>query len=232
MSAPDPAAKLQIERISRTGYSCAAAGSGDSATGTKPSKRTVLLSICLISFSESLDVQFWIMPEDAVPVEGDPPLRREVGGEARPRRDAVVQRDRSRVSRLQPLHRAGKSIAQAGDHLEERQVRVGEKLAEKPSASFAHQHPLEVAEEFRQPLGGEVRGAALRFRLLVLVVEGAPDRVMRIVHFDQPVGDGELELVRPEPRRLAFRYEPVARGEPKQDVRRLCDYQLSRLQER
>src|SRR2546425_1241225 len=208
-SAPDPAAKLQIERISRAGYSCAAAGSGDSAAWAKPSNRTALLIAWLMPFSRSLNVQFWIMPEDVVLVERDAPLRFEVRGDARPCRDPLVQRDRPRIFRHQPLHRAGKSIAQAGDHLEERQVRIGKRLAEKPSAFFARQHALEVAEEFRQALGGEVRGAALRFGLLVLVVEGAPDRVMRIVHFDQPVGDGELELVRPETRRLALRREAV-----------------------
>src|SRR6266852_8506129 len=116
MSAPDPAAKLQIERISRAGYSCATAGSGDSAAGTKPSNRNVLLSAWLMPFSRSLNVQFWIMPEDAVLVERDAPLRFEVSGDARPRRDPLVQRDRPRIFRLQPLHRAGKSIAQTRDH--------------------------------------------------------------------------------------------------------------------
>src|SRR5258708_13804910 len=124
MSAPDPAAKLQIERISRAGYSCAAAGSGDSATGTKPSNRTVLLSVWLIPVSGSLNVKFWIMPEDAVLVEGDPRLRREVGGDARPRRDAVVQRDLPRVFRVQPLHLARNGGTQARDHREDRQVRL------------------------------------------------------------------------------------------------------------
>src|SRR5206468_2303738 len=198
----------------------------------KPSNRTALLSAWLMPFSRSLNVQFWIMPEDVVLVERDAPLRFEVRGDARPCRDPLVQRDRPRIFRRPPLHRAGKSIAQAGDHLEERQVRIGKRLAEKPSAFFARQHALEVAEEFRQALGGEVRGAALRFGLLVLVVEGAPDRVMRIVHFDQPVGDGELELVRPETRRLALRREAVARGEPQEDVRRLCDHQVPRFQKR
>src|SRR5437773_1090824 len=232
MSAPDPAAKLQIERISRAGYSCARAGSGDSATGTKPSNRTMLLSVWFIPFPGSLNVQFWIMPEDALLVERDPPLRREIGGNARARSDALVQRDRPGVFRLQLLHRAGKSIAQTRDHLEKRQVRIGKGPAEEPAVSLPRQHPLEVAEEFRQPLGGEVRGAALRFGLLVLVVEGAPDRVMRIVHCDQPVGDGELELVRPDPGRLAFWNEVVARGEPQENVRCLRYHQLPRFQKR
>src|SRR5882672_10456404 len=162
MSAPDPAAKLQIERISRDGYSCAAAGSGDSATEAKPSKKTAFFRMCLIAVLRRLGVKLGIMPEDTVLVERDAPLRREIGGDARPRRDALVKRDRSLIFRFQPLHRAGEGIAQARDHLEKRKVRVGKRLAEEPSAFFAHQHPLEVAEEFRQALGGEVRGAALR----------------------------------------------------------------------
>src|SRR6267378_968653 len=172
------------------------------------------------------------MPEDAVLIEGDAPLGREISGDARPRRDAAVKRDRPWVFRLQPLHPPGESIAQTRDHLEKRNVRVGKRLAEEPAASFAPEHPLEVAEEFRQALGGEVRGAALRFGLLVLVVEGAPDRVVRVVRFDQPVGHRELELVRPEAGFLAFRHQAVARGEPEEDVRRLRDHELPRLEER
>src|SRR6266516_2294553 len=135
MSAPDPAAKLQIERISRAGYSCATAGSGDSAAGTKPSNRIVHLSVWLIPFSGSLNVEFRIMPEYAVLVEDDAPFRREIGRNARARSDALVQRDRPGVFRLQPLHRAGKSIAQTRDHLEKRQVRIGKGPAEEPAVS-------------------------------------------------------------------------------------------------
>src|SRR5216684_7330761 len=106
MSAPDPAAKLQIERISRAGYSCAAAGSGDSATGAKPSNKTALFRACLVAVLRRLGVKLGIMPEDAVLIEGDAPPGREISGNARPRRDAVVKRDRPWVFRLQPLHRS------------------------------------------------------------------------------------------------------------------------------
>src|SRR4029077_15733609 len=100
MSAPDPAAKLQIERISRAGYSCAAAASGDSSAARRPYDKSAFLSVRFIRVFRALEVEFRIMPEDAVLVEGDAPLRREIGGDARPRRDALVQRGRPRVFRL------------------------------------------------------------------------------------------------------------------------------------
>src|SRR6267143_4764095 len=211
-------------------------GSSIASRATKPpgslsTRRMLTVSFTVWTFSlVSLNVELGIMPEDAVLIEGDTPPGREISGNARPRCGAAMKRDRPGVFRLQPLHRPGKSIAQTRDHLEKRKVRVGKRLAEEPAASFAPEHPLEVAEEFRQALGGEVRGAALRFGLLVLVVEGAPDRVVRVVRFDQPVGDGELELVRPDPGCLAFRHEAVARREPEEDVRSLRDHQLPRFQ--
>src|SRR6266852_7364760 len=55
---------------------------------------------------------------------------------------------------------------------------------------------------------------------------------MRVVHFDQPVGDGELELVCPETRCLALRRQAVARREPQENVRRLRDHQLPGFQKR
>src|SRR5258706_3111348 len=201
--------------------------------GSLSTRRMLTVSCTVWTFSsESLNVELRIMSEDAVLIEGDAALGREISGNARPRRDAAVKRDRPGVFRLQPLHRPGKSIAQTRDHLEKRKVRVGKRLAEEPAAFFPHEHALEVAEEFREALGGEVRGAALRFGLLVLVVEGAPDRVVGVVRFDQPVADGELELVCPDPGSLAFRHEAVARGEPEEDVRSLRDHQLPRFEER
>src|SRR5258706_3583792 len=213
-------------------------GSSIASRATKPpgslsTRRMLTVSCTAWTFSlGSLNVELGIMPEDAVLIEGDAPPGREISGNARPRCGAAMKRDRPRVFRLQPLHRPGKSIAQTRDHLEKRKVRVGKRLAEEPPASFAPEHPLEVADEFRQPLGGEVRGAALRLGFLVLVVEGAPDRVVRVVRFDQPVGDGELELVRPHPGRLAFRHEAVAGGEPPAGVRRVRGLQLHHFLER
>src|SRR6266571_841649 len=173
--------------------------------GSLSTRRMLTVSCTVWTFSlGSLNVELGIMSEDAVLIESDAPLGREISGNARPRCDAAVKRDRPGVFRLQPFHRPGKSVAQTRDHLEKRKVRVGKRLAEEPAASFAPEHPLEVPEEFRQALGGEMRGPALRFGLLVLVVEGAPDRVVRVVRFDQPVGDSELELVRPDTGCFAF----------------------------
>jgi len=44
-----------------------------------------------------------------------------------------------------------------------------------------------------------------------------------IVRFDQPVGDGELQLVRPEPARFALWREAQARPEVEQDIGGLGD---------
>jgi hypothetical protein len=41
----------------------------------------------------------------------------------------------------------------------------------------------------------EVLGAALRFWLLLLVIEPTRDRMVRIVNLDDQIGDAELELV-------------------------------------
>src|SRR6266853_5514332 len=156
------------------------ASRASSPPGSLSTRRMLTVSCTVGTFSSgSLNVELRIMSEDAVLIEGDAPPGREISGNARPRCDVAVKRDRPGVFRLQPLHRPGKSVAQARDHLEKRQVRAGKRLAEEPAASFAPEHPLEIAEEFRQALGGEVRGAALRFGLLVLIVEGAPDRVVR-----------------------------------------------------
>ena len=51
---------------------------------------------------------------------------------------------------------------------------------------------LEVAHEFRQALGEEYGCAAPGLALLLFVVEAGGDRVVRVMHFGQPVGDGEL----------------------------------------
>src|SRR5271169_2526433 len=52
-----------------------------------------------------LCVQLRVMPEDALLVEWDPPLRREIGRDARALGDAVVHGDDSRQFLFQALHR-------------------------------------------------------------------------------------------------------------------------------
>ena len=79
-----------------------------------------------VSFASVPRVQFGVMPEDAVLVEGDPAVRGEIGGNAGPRRDPVVHRDNPRIFRLEPRHRAREGIAQTRHDLEQRQIGIGE----------------------------------------------------------------------------------------------------------
>jgi signal transduction histidine kinase len=53
----------------------------------------------------------------------------------------------------------------------------------------AFEHTLEPAQEFRRAIGEEVLRAALRFLLLVLVVEARSNRVMGVVDFDHEIRD-------------------------------------------
>ena len=63
-------------------------------------------------------VEFGIAPENAHLIKGDPARRSEVGGDARPRHDAIMERDRSRGSWLQRFHAFGKGVAQSFDDSE------------------------------------------------------------------------------------------------------------------
>ncbi len=115
------------------------------------------------------------MPKDALLVERQAPRRLEVSGNPAASRNAIVQRDQSRVCGLQSRHRARKGIAQAGDHLEHRQIDVGNLFAHEIVGPFriAIEYLLEVIKELWQPFGPEIPGAPLRFRLLLLIVEAA-----------------------------------------------------------
>ena len=57
----------------------------------------------------ALHVQRLVVAEDARLVEGDPPAGGEVGGDARARGDAIVQRNHARQLPLQPPRRMGKA---------------------------------------------------------------------------------------------------------------------------
>ena len=85
----------------------------------------------------------------------------------------------------------------------------------------ALEHPLEIAEIFRDTVGDKIAGAAAGLCLLLLVIEARGDRVMRIVRFVDDIGDGQLELMRPQPPRLAARREAVPAPEVEEDVRSL-----------
>ena len=92
------------------------------------------------------------------------------------------------------------------------------------------QHALEVAEEARQPLAHEMRGALLGRGLLVLVVQRRADRVMRVVHLADEVGDRELQLERVHLARLVGRSEPVPPPEEVTDRSGLREHEIALLQ--
>ncbi len=125
-------------------------------------------------------------------------------------------------------------VIEPGDHLRHRQVRVRQLRSDEPAASagVALEHRLEVTEKFRQPVVEEVPRAALRRLFLLLVVQAAADRVMRVVNLVDEVGDRQLELMRPEPAVVVVRRQPQPGAEIQQDVRGLADRHLAVLQKR
>ena len=78
----------------------------------------------------------------------------------------------------------------------------------------------------------EPRGALLRRRTLVLVVEADADRVVRVVGLGHEVRDRELQLEGARPARLVARHELQARREVREDVRGLRDDEVAVLEER
>src|SRR5882762_8376689 len=136
----------------------------------------------------SSGVQLRVAAEDPLLVERNAALRAQVFPESWPLGDALAQFDQVGAIFFQAAHRLREGVAQPLDHLEEGQSDVGK----NPEV-----HLLEVLQELRQAFSPEVCRAAFCFGPLVFVVEAAADRVMGVVHLDQPVGDGELQLVQP-----------------------------------
>jgi hypothetical protein len=64
-------------------------------------------------------------------LNGDAPLRGEVGLDARALGDAVVQRDKAGYFLLEALHALGKGVAQPLDDLKQRQIDVTEPAADQ-----------------------------------------------------------------------------------------------------
>src|SRR5215211_3998951 len=176
-------------------------------------------------------IQLLEVAVDAPLAERDPPFRGEIRGNARTLPHALVQRDHPRHAALEPLHALGKGVAQALDDLEQRQVDIAEAAAEQVVAAALRQHALEVAQELRHAILPEIGRAALRGRNLFLVVEPAGDRMMRVVDLDHEVGDGELQLMRPQPSRFVAWRQPKPRAEIKQDIGGLGDDELAGLEE-
>src|SRR5687768_12122858 len=97
---------------------------------------------------------------------------------------------------LQAAHGAGERVVEAFEHLEQRQVRVGDGLpCEVASApGMGRQQPLEIAQVLRQAQGPEVFGPPQRLGLLLLIVEALRDRMVRVVRLDYEIRESELEL--------------------------------------
>src|SRR5215470_10451212 len=98
-----------------------------------------------------LSVEFGVMPEDAVLVEGDAAVRGEIGGDAGAGGNAIVRADDAPMSGLEPRHHPRKGVAQPGDDLEQRQLGIGEFGADEALVArrVVLQYPLEIAEIFR-----------------------------------------------------------------------------------
>jgi hypothetical protein len=75
--------------------------------------------------------------KDPLLIEGQAPLGGEIRGEAGARGDSVVQRDHSSMFAFLLCHRAWKCVAQAFDHLEQRQIDVGNRIADENAAAVA-----------------------------------------------------------------------------------------------
>src|SRR5262249_55033768 len=116
-------------------------------------------------------IQLLVAPEDALLIEGNAAVAGEIGLDVRPRGDAVVQFDQPRHLAFKRLHVCWKSVAQAGDKLEQREVDIG-RLApgHVGGAALLHQ-PLEIAEILWHALLPEFLRALLGGRALVLVIE-------------------------------------------------------------
>ena len=73
--------------------------------------------------------------------------------------------------------------------------------------------------------------AVLRLGPLILVIQTRGNRMMRVVHFGDEIGERQLQLVRPQPSGVRLRREAVARAEEEQDVRGLADQVASVFEE-
>ena len=165
----------------------------------------------------SLFLQLGITSKNPFLVKRNPPRRIEVAGNARASRHPIPEREGTAIFFFEFFHRFRKSIAQSFDHLEQRKVDVGKWSAEKKPISFrvALQDSFEVIEELGHALSGKIRGAPFGFALLIFLVKAAGDRMMRIVSFGDPVGNRQLQLVRPQPAGFIFRREAEARAKKK-----------------
>ena len=93
-----------------------------------------------------------------------------------------------------------------------------------------NQNAFEPVQELGQAHHAEFSRAAKGLRLLILVIRAGANRVVRVVRFGHHVGNGQLDLLRPDPRRLAAGYQLQLRGQVLQDGGRLSDPHTAMLQ--
>src|SRR3954464_11442073 len=107
-------------------------------------------------------IEFRVMPENALLVEGDASLRFQIGVEARLRGDAIVQRDDPGKVPFEPRHRSRKGVAQAGNKMKQRQIAITHPAPDEMAVALrvAFENPLEIPEIFRDPVRDEIGGAA------------------------------------------------------------------------
>ena len=155
-------------------------------------------------------IQFPVVPENAVLVEGNAALAVEIGLDIRPDGNAVVKFGQSRNFSFERLHAPWKRVAQPFHELEQRQIDIGQPAAGDVRTAAALQQPLLIAELFRHPFFPELPGTLFRGRPLVLVIQRYPDRMMGIVNLGHEIRDGQLQLIDPQPPRLGLRRQTMA----------------------
>src|SRR5215204_1623103 len=180
----------------------------------------------------ALTIELAIMPENSPFIERDAAFRGEIGGDPRAFRHTIAQRNHARHFLFEPLHPLRKGVAQAFDDLEQREVDIAEPATKEIRTTTARDHLLEIAKIFRHATFPEISRAALSLRTLLLVIERARDRVMRVMDLPHQIRDGELQLVRPQLAVLVLGRKPVPRTEIEQDICGLTDAALAGLEER
>src|SRR5689334_23376292 len=121
----------------------------------------------------ALRVKFLEMTIDAPLTEWNPPRRREIGGDPGSFGNPIVQRDQNGNFSLETFHPLRKRITQSFDNLKQRQIHITDAAADCESAAVVFQHPLEIAEIFRNTVAPEILAAPSRRRPLLLEIEPA-----------------------------------------------------------
>src|SRR5262245_29187845 len=136
--------------------------------------------------------------------------------------------------RFELVHCLWKSITQTLDHLEEREIDVGDPLAEKEVTGFNVnlKNSLEVVKKLRDSVFCEMRAALFALGALLLIIQNVGDRMVCLSGFIQPIGNRQLQLICPEPGRLVFRHETEPRPKKLKNVGGLRDQKLTGFQKR